>query len=186
VSGEDPIIAGMAGRYATALFELALESRKLAQVEKDLNRFQRSLDSSADLERLVESPVFSAEDQARALEAILKRAGITGVTANFLGLVAANRRLYAVRDIFRAFRALTARHRGEVTAQVTTATALSPAQAKRLATVLKSSIGRDVQIDTQLDPSLLGGLVVKVGSRMVDNSLKTKLDNLKLAMKEVG
>jgi F-type H+-transporting ATPase subunit delta len=183
VSGEDPIIAGMAGRYATALFELALESRKLAQVEKDLNRFQQLLDSSVDLQRLVESPVFSAEDQARALEAILQRAGIKGVCANFLGLVAANRRLFAVRDIFRAFRALTARHRGEVTAQVTTATALSPAQAKRLAAVLESSIGSDVQIDTRLDPSLLGGLVVKVGSRMID---KTKLDNLKLAMKEVG
>lgn len=186
MSGEDPIIAGMAGRYATALFELALESRKLPQVEKDLSRFLQMLDTSADLRRLVESPVFSAEDQARALEAILKRARITGVCANFLGLVATNRRLFAVRDIIRAFRALTARHRGEVTAHVTTATALSPAQAKRLATVLKSSIGRDVQIDTRLDPSLLGGLVVTVGSRMVDNSLKTKLDNLKLAMKEVG
>ncbi len=176
----------MAGRYATALFELALESRKLAHVEKDLNRFQQMLDSSADLRRLVESPVFSAEDQARALGAILKRARIKGVCANFLGLVATNRRLFAVRDIIRAFRALTARHRGEVTAQVTTATALSPAQAKRLAAALKSSIGREVQIDTRLDPALLGGLVVKVGSRMVDNSLKTKLDNLKLAMKEVG
>jgi len=186
VSGEDPIIAGMAGRYATALFDLALESKKLAPVEKDLNRFEKMLDSGADLRRLVESPVFSAEDQSRALEAILKQAGIKGVCANFLGLVAANRRLFAVRDIIRAFRALTARHRGEVTAEVTTASALTPAQTKRLAAVLKSSIGSDVQIDTKLDPSLLGGLVVKVGSRMVDNSLKTKLDNLKLAMKEVG
>jgi F-type H+-transporting ATPase subunit delta len=186
VSGEDPIIAGVAGRYATALFDLASESNKLAPVEKDLNRFQQMLDSSEDLRRLVENPVFSAEDQSRALAAILKHAGIKGICANFLGLVSANRRLFAVRDIVRAFRALTARHRGEVTAQVTTATALTPAQTKSLAAVLKSSIGRDVQIETKLDPSLLGGLVVKVGSRMVDNSLKTKLDNLKLAMKEVG
>jgi len=186
VSGEDPIIAGVPGRYATALFELALDSKKIAQVEKDLNRFQDMLESSADLHRLVASPAFSAPEQWRALEAVLKRAGIKGICANFLGLVTKNRRLFAINDIIRAFRALAAQHRGEVTAQVTAATKLTPAQTKRLATVLKSSIGSEVQIDTRLDPSLLGGLVVKVGSRMVDNSLKTKLDNLKLAMKEVG
>ena len=176
----------MAGRYATALFELAQESKKLPQVEKDLALFRDMLDFSADLRRLVESPAFSAEEQSRALASVLAKAKISGVCADFLGLIAANRRLYAVRDIIRAFQALAAQYRGEVTAQVTTATAMNETQTKRLATALKASLGRDVQIETEVDPALLGGLVVKVGSRMVDNSLKTKLDNLKLAMKEVG
>jgi len=176
----------MAGRYATALFELALESKKLKGVEKDLIAFRAMLDSSDDLVRLVRSPVFSAADQQNALAAILKKAGIKGLTENFFNLVARNRRLFAIRDIIGGFEALLAHHRGEVTAEVASASKLSPAQTKALKTTLKAAIGQDIQISTQVDPALLGGLVVKVGSRMIDTSLQTKLNNLKFAMKEVG
>lgn len=176
----------MAGRYATALFELAVEEKALEQVETDLAAFNDMLNESADLERLVRSPVFSAEDQQRALEAVLKRAEIGALTANFLNLVTHNRRLFAVRDMVRAFRALLARHRGEVTAEVASAAALSEGQMTALSAALKSAVGRDVQIESQVDANLIGGLVVKVGSRMIDNSLRTKLNNLKIAMREVG
>jgi F-type H+-transporting ATPase subunit delta len=176
----------MAGRYAVALFELALEAKKLKQVERDLETFAALLDSSDDLTRLVRSPVFSTQEQQRALAAVLDKAGIKGVTANFLGLVVSNRRLFAVRDMIRAFRALLAQHRGEVTADVMSATKLSAAQTKSLKAALKSAVGQDVQIDAKVDEDLLGGLVVKIGSRMIDTSLRTKLNNLKFAMKEVG
>jgi F-type H+-transporting ATPase subunit delta len=176
----------MAGRYATALFELALDARKLKQVEKEFGSFIAMLDSSADLRRLVRSPVYSSEAQARALAAILAKARIKGLMASFLGLITNNRRLFAVRDIARAFQALAARHRGETAAEVATASKLSAAQLKRLKTTLKSMLGQDVAVTASVDPALLGGLVVKMGSRMIDNSLKTKLDNLKVAMKEVG
>lgn len=186
MSGEEPIIAGMTGRYAVALFELALEANKLKQVEKDLSEFAAMLDSSGDLERLVRSPAISAEQQAAALSAVLQKARITGITSNFLNLVAKNRRLFAVRDMIRAFNALCARHRGEITAQVTSASKLSVTQTRALKASLKSSFGKDVQIDANIDENLLGGLIVKVGSRMIDTSLRTKLNNLKFAMKEVG
>jgi F-type H+-transporting ATPase subunit delta len=186
VSGEQPIIAGMAGRYATALFELALESKKLTDVEADLNSFNEMLEGSADLQRLVRSPVFSAEEQQRAIASIAKKAKIFGVTANFLELIARNRRLFAVADMIRAFNALAAAHRGEVTADVTSASKLSSEQIKALKASLKSAIGQDVQLETRIDPALLGGLVVKVGSRMIDTSLRTKLNNLQYALKEVG
>ena len=186
MAGEDPIIAGMAGRYATALFELALESKKLKKVEADLRKFNALLEGSEDLQRLVRSPVFSAEDQRRAIAAIAKRAKISGVTANFLQLIAQNRRLFAVGDMIRAFHALAAKHRGEISAQVTSAHKLSAQQTKALKASLKAATGRNVQLNSLVDPALLGGLVVKVGSRMIDTSLKTKLDNLQFAMKEAG
>lgn len=186
MAGEDPIIAGMAGRYATALFELALESKKLKKVEADLSKFNGLLEGSADLTRLVRSPVFSAEDQQKAVAAIAKKAKISGITVNFLELIAKNRRLYAISDMIRAFHVLSANHRGEVTAEVTTANKLSPEQAKALKASLKSSLGKTIQLTSHVDLSLLGGMVVKVGSRMIDTSLKTKLDNLQFAMKEVG
>lgn len=186
MAGEDPIIAGMAGRYALALFELALETKKLKKVEADLNAFAAMLEGSTDLQRLVRSPVFSAGDQQNAIAAIAKKAKISGITANFLELIAQNRRLFAVSDMIRAFHALTARHRGEVTAEVTSANALSTDQTKALKASLKAAIGQDVQLTSHVDAALLGGLVVKVGSRMIDTSLKTKLDNLQFALKEVG
>ncbi|MFQ5626012.1 MAG: F0F1 ATP synthase subunit delta [Methyloligellaceae bacterium] len=186
MAGEDPIISGMAGRYATALFELALESRKLKKVEADLSTFNALLEGSKDLQRLVRSPVFSADEQRRAIAAIASKAKISGITANFLELIALNRRLFAVHDMIRAFHALAARHRGEVSAQVTSANKLSPQQTTALKASLKAAIGQDVQLTSHVDPALLGGLVVKVGSRMIDTSLKTRLDNLQYAMKEVG
>lgn len=176
----------MAGRYATALFELALEADALEQVETDIGRFNDMMQSSPDLVRMVRSPVFSADDQQRALAALLDSVGIEGLTANFLSLITKNRRLFAVGDMIRAFRSLLARHRGEVSAQVAAATELSDAQINALKAALKAAVGRDVQIESTVDASLLGGLVVKVGSRMIDNSLRTKLNNLKVAMKEVG
>ena len=186
MSGQDPNITGMPGRYATALFELAQETDALESVETDLNRFKTMLDDSEDLRRLVVSPVFSAEDQSRAVMAILEKAEIGGITANFIKLVARNRRLFAIRDMAKAYGALMAAHRGEVSAEVTSAEKLSDAQLDALRASLKSAVGRDVQVETRVDASLLGGLIVKVGSRMVDSSLRTKLQSLKLAMKEVG
>ncbi len=176
----------MAGRYALALFELALETKKLKNVEADLNKFAGLLEGSADLRRLVRSPVFSAGDQQRSIAAIAKKAKISGITANFLELIAQNRRLFAVGDMIRAFHALAARHRGEVSAEVSSASALSADQTKALKASLKAVIGQDVKLTSNVDPALLGGLVVKVGSRMIDTSLKTKLDNLQFALKEVG
>jgi len=176
----------MTGRYASALFELANEAGSLDKVAGDLNGFAALLDESTDLQRLVRSPVFSADDQAKAITAVLNQAGVSDLTANFFKLVAKNRRLFAVGDMIGAFRAILAEHRGEVSADVTSAVALDNQQMDQLRSTLKETMGQDVQINTTVDPSILGGLIVKVGSRMVDSSLKTKLNNLKVAMKEVG
>ena len=185
MASDEPIMASVAGRYASALFELASEERQVADVEKKLNDFQGLLDGSADLQRLVRSPVFSAEDQRRALSAVLDRAGIGGLAGNFLRLIAKNRRLFAVPDMIKAFRALTARARGEVEAEVTSAFALKDGQVEALKEALRASAGKDVQLDLRVDPALIGGLIVKLGSRMIDSSLRTKLNTLKVRMKEV-
>jgi F-type H+-transporting ATPase subunit delta len=176
----------MAGRYATALFELALENNAVDAVKADLARFNGLIAQNPDLERLVRSPVFSADEQTRALSAVLDKAGIGGLTAQFLKVVASNRRLFAVRDMIRAYSALVARHHGEVTAQVTVAEPLSEAHRAAIRDALKSVTGKDVELDVKLDPAIIGGLVVKLGSRMVDSSLRTKLNSIKHAMKEVG
>ena len=186
MASEDPISSGVAGRYATALFELAREQDALDKVAKKLNRFEEALDASADLVRLVKSPVFSAEEQGKALAAILEELKIEGLTANFLLLVAKNRRLFAAPDMSRGFRAMLARYRGEASASVVSASKLTEAQATALKQALKAALGKEVMLEERVDPSLLGGLVVKVGSRMVDTSLRTKLNSLKVAMKEVG
>jgi len=185
-SDDDPMMASMAGRYAAALFELAKEQRQLEQVERDLSSLRAMLDDSMDLRRLVLSPIISADDQAKGLGAVLERAGISGLTANFVKLIARNRRLFAATDIMKAFRALLARERGEVSADVTSAHPLTPEQMQLLSDTLKTSIGKNVRIDTRVDPNLLGGLVVKVGSRMIDSSLRTKLNNLKVVMKGIA
>jgi F-type H+-transporting ATPase subunit delta len=185
VAGDKPIISGMAGRYATALFELALESKALDAVRADLGKFEQMIDGSADLNRLVRSPVFGADEQLRALSAILDKAGITGMAANFLRVVTTNRRLFAVRDIIRGYRELVAHHRGEVTAQVTAAEKLSDSNLAALKDALKSkTAGKDIDLEVKIDPAIIGGLIVKVGSRMVDSSLRTKLNSIKIAMKE--
>jgi F-type H+-transporting ATPase subunit delta len=176
----------MAGRYATALFELARDNRDVDAVRADLDRFGALLAESPDLRRLVRSPVFGAETQLHALSAVLSAAGIQGLAANFLKLVAANRRLFAVADMIKAFRTLYARYKGEVTAQVTVAEPLGEAHQAALRDALKSVTGKQVQVDFRIDPAIIGGLVVKLGSRMVDTSLRTKLNSIKHAMKEVG
>jgi F-type H+-transporting ATPase subunit delta len=186
VAGEEPIVSGMAGRYATAVFDLALEEKTLDQVMADLDRFDALIADNPDLLRLVRSPVFGAEEQQAALAAVLARAGIGGTAANFLRLVTTNRRLFAVRDMIRALRVLVARHKGEVTAHVTVAEPLADRHLAALKDALKSVTGKDVTLDIKVEPAIIGGLVVKVGSRMVDASLKTKLNSIKHAMKEVG
>lgn len=186
MAGEEPIVSGMAGRYATALFELARDENAVDQVLGELDRFDALIAESADLLRLVRSPVFGAEEQQKALAAVLDRAGISGLAVKFLRLVTANRRLFAVRDMIRALRALVARHKGEVTAQVTVAETLADRHVAALKDALKSVTGKDVTLDVRVDAAIIGGLVVKIGSRMVDASLKTKLNSIKHAMKEVG
>jgi len=174
----------MAGRYANALFELALEANAIDQVSADLATFDAMVADSTDLARLVKSPVFTAEQQASAIGAIVDKAGIGGLAAKFLKLVASNRRLFAVGDMARAYKALVAKHKGEVTAQVTAAEKLNDARLGEIKAALKSVTGKDVQMDVQVDPAIIGGLIVKVGSRMVDSSLRTKLNAIKFAMKE--
>ena len=185
MAGEDPIISGMAGRYAGALFELALDNKAVDAVKKDLDSFDALVSSSADLNRLIRSPAFDADEQLKALSAILAKAGITGLAANFLRVITTNRRLFAVRDMIRAYRALVARHKGEVTAQVTVAEKLNDKNLDALKSALKSVTGgKDIDLDVKIEPAIIGGLIVKVGSRMVDSSLRTKLNSIKLAMKE--
>ena len=175
----------MAGRYATALFELALENKAVDAVKKDLEAFDALVAGSADLNRLVRSPVFGADEQLKALSAILDKAGIKGLAANFLRVITANRRLFAARDMIRGYRALVARHKGEVSAQITVAEKLSDKNLAALKSALKSVTGgKDIDLDVKVDPTIIGGLIVKVGSRMVDSSLRTKLNAIKFAMKE--
>jgi F-type H+-transporting ATPase subunit delta len=176
----------MAGRYATALFELALDANTVDAVQADLATFERMVADSPDLTRLVRSPVFTAEEQTRALAAVIERARIGGLAAKFLKFVAANRRLFAVREIIKAYRALVASHRGEVTAEVTVAEQLSGAHLAAIKDALNAVTGKNVDVAVRVDPAIIGGLVVKLGSRMVDSSLRTKLNAIKHAMKEVG
>ena len=184
MAGGDTIVSGMAGRYATALFELALDNKSVDAVKADLDKFDAMVADSPDLHRLVRSPVFGAEEQTKALGVILGKAGIGGLAANFLKLVAANRRLFAVRDMIRGFRAQVARWKGEVRAEVTVAEKLSDQHLDALTTALKSVTGgKAVDLDVRVEPAIIGGLVVKLGSRMVDSSLRTKLNAIKLAMK---
>ena len=184
MAGEEPIVSGMAARYATALFELARETNAIEQVKADLERFDGLVAESADLTRLVRSPVFSAAEQSQALSAVVERAGIAGLAAKFLKLVTANRRLFAVRDMVRAFRELVAEHKGEATAEITVAEQLKDDHLAALRSALKAVSGKDVDLAVKIDPAIIGGLVVKLGSRMVDSSLRTKLNAIRHAMKE--
>jgi F-type H+-transporting ATPase subunit delta len=184
VAGEDGIVSGVAGRYATALFELARETNAIDRVQSDLKFFDALIADNPDLMRLVRSPVFSAEEQEKALGAVLDKAGISGAAANFLRVVAGNRRLFAVREMIRGFNRLVAAHKGEVTAQVTVAEQLNDTRMNEIRAALREVTGKDVQVDVTVDPSIIGGLKVKLGSRMVDASLRTKLNSIKIAMKE--
>ena len=176
----------MAGRYATALFDLAVEAGSVDPVLADLQNFEALLAESADLTRLVKSPAFGADAQLRAVTAVMDRAGIGGLAAHVVQVLARNRRLFAVDAVIRAYGALAARHKGEVTAQVTVAEALPEARRQEIKNTLDAVTGKDVRVDVKIDPAIIGGLIVKLGSRMVDSSLRTKLNGLRLAMKEVG
>src|SRR4029078_11537783 len=185
VAGEVQTISGVGGSYATALFELALEHKAGDAVKKDLDQFDALIAGNADLNRLVRSPVFDADEQLRALSAGRAKAAIDGLAANFLRVITTNRRLFAVRDMIRGYRALVARHKGEVTAHVTVAEKLSDTHLDALKSTLKTvTNGKEKDLDVKIDPAIIGGLIVKVGSRMVDSSLRTKLNSIKLAMKE--
>jgi len=184
LAGEEHLVSGVAGRYATALFDLARDANTIDAVKADLERFDALVGESADLARLVRSPVFSADEQLNALSRVLERAGIGGLTAQFLKLVTKNRRLFAVRDMVRAFRNLVAQHRGETTAEVTVAEDIKDDHVAALRNALKAVSGKEVDLKIKVDPAIIGGLVVKLGSRMVDSSLRTKLNSIKHAMKE--
>jgi F-type H+-transporting ATPase subunit delta len=184
VAGEEPLVSGMAGRYATALFDLARETNAIDAAKADLERFDTLVAESADLDRLVRSPVFSADEQLQALSAVLDRAGIGGLAAKFLKLVTTNRRLFAARDMVRGYRELFAQHKGEATAEVTVAEQLKDDHVAALRSALKAVSGKDVDLAIKVDPAIIGGLVVKLGSRMVDTSLRTKLNAIRHAMKE--
>ncbi len=182
---EETFVSGVAGRYAKALFELALDNKSVDAVKADLEKFDAMVAGSGDLHRLVRSPMFGAEEQSKALAAVLDMSGIGGLAKNFLLLVAQNRRLFAVRDMIRGFRELVARWKGEVSAQVTVAEQLSDQNLGALQDALKAvSGGKTVDLNVTVDPAIIGGLVVKLGSRMVDSSLRTKLNSIKFAMKE--
>ena len=183
---DDTLVFGVAGRYASALFSLAQESRQSEAVADALARLDGLIRSSPDLERLVRSPVFSAADQLKALDGVLAYANISGVVANFLRLVASKRRLFLIREMIADYRKLYDASRGVTRAEVTSATALTDADIAALKTSLRgSSGGGEVDLDLKLDPAIIGGLIVKLGSRMVDGSLKTKLNAMRLAMREV-
>jgi F-type H+-transporting ATPase subunit delta len=187
VAEEDTIVSGVPGRYASAVFSLAQDDRQTEAVADALARFDALIAESPDLERLVRSPVFSAADQLKALNAILADAGIGGIAANFIRLAATKRRLFFIREMIAVYRKLYDASRGVTRAEVTSATALTDANVAALKDSLRAaSGGREVDLDMKVDPSIIGGLIVKLGSRMVDGSLKTKLNAIRLAMKEVG
>jgi F-type H+-transporting ATPase subunit delta len=185
VASEATGVTGLAERYARALFDLADESRSLDQIAADLRAVADMLASSADLRRAIRSPVIDRVAQGKAIAAIADQAGLSKLTHNFLGLLARNRRLFALPEMIEAFLNHLAERRGEVTAQVVSAAPLSDAQSAALAEALRKSAGAKLAIQSRIDPSLLGGLVVRLGSRMIDASLKSKLNRLQLAMKGV-
>ena len=179
-------VSGLAERYAAALFDIADERRMLDEVATDLRQLRAMLQTSGDLLRLIRSPVLSRNDQAKAMEVVAERAGLAPLVRSLLGVVARNRRLFAVPAIIESFLNELAARRGEVNAQVIAAQSLNNAQLADLNEQLRRSIGSRVSVDLRVDPGLIGGMVVKVGSRMVDGSVKSKLQRLQLALKSIG
>ncbi len=186
MADESTGISGLAGRYAAALFELADERHALDEVAGDLRELRAMLGASGDLLRLVRSPVLSRAQQGKAMEALVENARLSKLTGDFIGVVARNRRLFAVPAMIEAYLNKLAERRGEVTAEVTAAQALSEAQQNALGDQLRRVVGSRVAMDIKVDPSLLGGMIVKIGSRMVDGSLKGQLQRLQLSMKSIG
>jgi len=179
-------MSDLAGRYASALLDLADEQKALDQVADDLKALRSLVSESEDLRRLLSSPVFSREEQSKAMAALMEKAGTGDLTRRFVLVVADNHRLFALPAMIEAYLAELAQRRGEITAEVTAARSLSDSQQAALLEALRSAVGSKVQLDLKVDPALIGGLVVKVGSRMVDSSLRSKLQRLQLAMKGVG
>ncbi len=173
----------LAGRYATAVFELAQDQRCIEAVEKDFVALRTMIAQSADLARLVRQPVFTRDEQAKAMKAVLEKMGAAKLTTDFVLVLTGKRRLLHLDDIIRSFERLRARDRGEVQAEVTSARPLNDSETAELKAVLKSRLGREPRLETKVDPTLLGGLVVKVGSRMIDSSLRTKLTGIRAAMR---
>lgn len=178
-------VTGLAGRYATALFDLADESKALDAVAADLAILRSLIQESTDLVRLLRSPIFTRDQQGAAMAKLCEIAGLSQLTRNFIGLVARNRRLFALIGMIEGYRTLLANRRGEIRAEVTAAQALTPAQMDAITDQLKRAVGSKVAVDIRVDPAIIGGLVVKVGSRMVDGSLRSKLQRLQLAMRGI-
>jgi F-type H+-transporting ATPase subunit delta len=186
LASETTGVSGLAERYAAALFDLADERRMLDDVAADLRQLRAMVQASPDLSRLIRSPILSRDEQSKAIRALAERAGLSPLMRDFLAVVSRNRRLFAAPAMIEAFLAELARRRGEVTAEVTTAQPLSEAQLAALNEQLRRSSGSRVSVDVRVDPALLGGLVVKLGSRMVDGSIRSKLQRLQLAMKSIA
>ena len=180
------ISSGIAARYATALFDLAKDGKKLKALEGDVNTLDAALAESDDLKALINSPIYTREEQGKAITAIATKMKLSPIVKNTLGLMAGNRRLFVLPQLVENLRKLIADEKGEVTADVVSAKKLTKAQSDKLAKTLKASVGKDVIINPSVDESLIGGLIVKVGSKMIDTSIKSKLGNLQNAMKEVG
>jgi F-type H+-transporting ATPase subunit delta len=186
VSDSASISLGIASRYALAAFELAKEDGALTALESDTAALEAALAASADLTALISSPIYSRDDQGAAISAVAAKMGLSATMANTLALMAAKRRLFVLPYFLTDLRARIATEKGEVTAEVTSATALTAAQSKKLSATLKSSVGKDVILKTSVDETLIGGMIVKLGSTMIDTSIKSKLSALQNIMKEVG
>lgn len=180
------ISLGIAGRYAQALFELAKDGKALKALEADADALGEALAASPELGEVISSPVIAREDQARAIAAVGEKLGLSALTANTLALMAGNRRLFVLPQLVADLKARIAEEKGEVTADVTAAAGLTKAQETKLAATLKKSVGKDVKLNVSVDESLIGGLIVKVGSKMIDTSIRSKLASLQNSMKEVG
>ena len=180
------ISSGIAARYATAIFEIAKESNTLAKIEPNVTDLAAALAESAELSTLISSPLASREDQQKAIAAIADKMGLEPVMKDGLALMAQKRRLFVLPQLLDQLAALIAEDKGEVTAEVASAKALTKAQSEKLAKTLTARIGKDVKINATVDEDLIGGLVVKVGSKMIDTSIRSKLNSLQNAMKEVG
>lgn len=178
--------SGVAARYATALFDLAKEAKKLASIEKDMDHLSVVLEVSDDFNDLINSPIYSRKDQAAAISAVAKKMKLSLFTSNTLALMAQKRRLFVVPALITSIRGMMAEEKGEVTAEVTSAQVLTQEQSNKLSKALTASIGKDVKINLAVDESLIGGLIVKLGSKMIDSSIRSKLSNLQNIMKEVG
>jgi F-type H+-transporting ATPase subunit delta len=186
VSESISLVSSAAGRYATALFELADEGDALPQTEQDMEALGQALDSSDDLRTLLSTPIYTRDEQGRAMASVTEAMGLSALVKNLVGLMAGKGRLFVLGEVIDLFARLMAEHRGEVTADVTAARAMSDAQQAALVKTLKAAVGQEIKLNVAVDEAIIGGLVVKVGSKMIDTSIRSRLAPLQNAMKEVG